>query len=163
MRIFQFLGTEDHLTEEFYYEKLDVGLSRMGLTWSEFKDSLVSDHPLIQFKYALPVMMVLASGSFKRKGLNPEEEVNPRIFKFWQECSNLLRKELKKDKPSHGLGHVPWSIVFKLPRGWFFKRRYIKFVRSEKLLKQIRKASASFHPQLKSHVFNITLIKEEWA
>ncbi|MFW9930888.1 MAG: hypothetical protein ACFFD1_15985, partial [Candidatus Thorarchaeota archaeon] len=60
LRIFQFVTTKPNLTEDFYFKKIDQGLDRVGSNWQLFTEKLGKSHSLIQFKYALPLMMILA-------------------------------------------------------------------------------------------------------
>ena len=155
LRIFQFVNTRSYLTEEFYFTKIDEGLNDKGQTWKDFSSSLGHEHSLIQFKYALPIMMVLASGNFVRKPFDPKEKVLPGIFNFWQTCTNVV-KSLNKNPNSFPKNYpLLWNFIFNLPRGWFFQSKNVKYVLSDKFLKNIEKTSYEFNPEMDCYMMNI--------
>ncbi|MFX1339808.1 MAG: hypothetical protein ACFFDK_14440 [Promethearchaeota archaeon] len=150
LRIFQFVNTQSYLTEEFYFTKIDEGLNAKNQSWEEFSSGLGNVHSLVQFKYALPLMMVLASGNFVRKPFDPEEKINPRIFDFWQTCTNIVKsKQSIKNTPSL------WNFIFNLPRGWFFESKHVKYVLSDKFLKTIIQSTVEFDSKMESYLINI--------
>jgi len=154
VRIFQFVRTEAYLTEEFYYNKLEQALSTLELNWDGFIEEIESTHHLIQFKYALPLMLVLSSKEFKREPLHPEDLINAEIFTFWIECSKKIRsfnREIDTQEPK-----VPrlWNFVFKLPRGWFIDKTYRDYVQHKNFFREFRKIKAEYDPILKSNLVN---------
>jgi len=157
LRIFQFVNTQSYLTEEFYYTKIDEGLSDKNQNWKEFSSSLGNEHSLIQFKYALPIMMVLASRNFVRKPFNSEEKIDPRIFDFWQTCTNIVHVKSSDKNPILNTKNYPilWNFIFNLHRGWFFQSKQVKYVLSDKFLNNITKTSIEFNTEMDSNIVNI--------
>jgi hypothetical protein len=136
LRIFQFVKTGPELTEEFYFRKIDQGLEKIGSNWDQFSKSLGIEHSLAQFKYVLPLMMILASGSFSRKPIDKDYIVNGNIFKFWEVCTSKIKiysTKVHLDKFPIKL----WNFIFKFPRNWFFDEKFLKIVQSKKLFSLI--------------------------
>jgi len=150
LRIFQFVDTQTYLTENFYYTKIDEGLRDNNQNWKDFSNYLGNIHSLIQFKYALPLMMVLASGNFVRKPFDPEEKIHPQIFDFWQTCTNIV-----KSTQTNSNYPLLWNFIFNLPRGWFFQSKHVKYVLSDKFLIDITKSSVDFNSKMDSYMINI--------
>ena len=155
LRIFQFVNTQSYLKEEFYFAKIDEGLSDKNQNWKEFSSSLGNEHSLIQFKYALPIMMVLASGNFVRKPFDSEEKIFPGIFDFWQTCTNIVKSSDKNPILNTKNYPILWNFIFNLPRGWFFQSKQVKYVLSDKFLNNITKTSIEFNTEMDSYMVNI--------
>ncbi|MHA1731557.1 MAG: hypothetical protein ACTSU5_06420 [Promethearchaeota archaeon] len=147
LRIFQFIDTRPGLTREFFYGKLDESLEGAGSDWQQFSALLGDGHPLVQYKYALPVTMVLATGGFSREPIGPEGEVSPRLFQFWRACASARERCLKS---ARGPGRVdsrarrPWYFTFRLPRGWFLDRNYLEVVTGGLLPEKIAGGTCRF-------------------
>jgi hypothetical protein len=155
LRIFQFVNTRSYLTEEFYFAKIDEGLNNRNQNWNDFASSLGFEHSLIQFKYALPIMMVLASGNFARKPFDPEEKILPGIFNFWQTCTTIVKSLYKKNNSFTNNNYWLWNFIFNLPRGWFAQSKKIKYILSNRFLKNIEESSVEFDNNLESYLVNI--------
>ena len=155
LRIFQFVNTRSYLTEEFYFAKIDEGLNNRNQNWNDFASSLGFEHSLIQFKYALPIMMVLASGNFARKPFDPKEKILPGIFNFWQTCTTIVRNFKIKTNTLIKNNHLLWNFIFNLPRGWFVQSKKVKYVLSDRFLNDIKESSIIFDSDLESYLVKI--------
>jgi len=151
LRIFQFIKTSPDLTIDLYYSKVDEALAEIGINWITFAKSLEDKHTVIQFKYSLPLVMLLASGSFKREPINNEDKIDPKLFYFWQNCCEKV-SFLKNNKIPRA-----WNFIFGLPIGWFFKKEYMNYVRSEQFLNDLRKIPAKYDPNFDSYFVNFKL------
>ncbi|TFG28711.1 MAG: hypothetical protein EU532_04695 [Promethearchaeota archaeon] len=156
LRIFQFINTRPYLTEDFYYAKLYEALNNINQNWEDFSGSLGVEHSQIQFKYALPIMMVLASGNFARKPFDPKEKLLPGIFNFWNTCTNMIKISNEKPESYSNNTHVLWNFVFNLPRGWFFQSKHVRYILSNKFLTNIEKTKVEFNPEMDCYLVNIT-------
>jgi len=145
LRIFQFIETSPDLTTDLYFSKIDDALAQIGIDWNIFAKSLEGKHTVIQFKYGLPLVMLLASGSFKREPINHEDKINPKLFYFWQTCCEKV-KDIKIPRA--------WNFIFGLPRGWFFKEEYMNYIKSEQFLKDLRKIPSKYDPNFDSYFVN---------
>ena len=155
LRIFQFINVRPYLTREFFYSKIDETLNLIGQDWTDFVESLGNEHIYIQFKYTLPVMMVLAAGEFKRKPLEKEGYVLSNIFTFWQTCI----KNIKKFKENSASIPTLWHFNFELPPGWFIQQDYLNYVMSDEFFKTIEKATPLYDAELKCYIVNIKFFR----
>ncbi len=146
LRIFQFVGTRPELTEEFYFNKLKKALEAQGRSWLEFQQRLGSVHAFIQFKYALPLMMILAAGEFFRKPIGPEEDLKPEIFQFWEIVCQIARDHT--DEGPTGL----WNFVFKFPWGWFFEKKHLQYVLGAKFFEDLVQAPVRQDKTTRAHL-----------
>ncbi len=127
LRIFQFVSTKPDLTENFYFKKIEEGLDNVGSNWEIFSEKLIKSHSLIQFKYVLPLMMILASGSFSRTPIDKDFIVNKNIYRFWEVCvSKVNTYILNSEDKRFNL----WNFVFQFPRNWFQNHEYVKIIRN---------------------------------
>jgi hypothetical protein len=117
MRIFQFITVKPYLTEKFYFHKIEKGLASIDMTWEEFQENLRKVHPQIQFKYALPLMMILSSKEFRREPIDDSFRIQPEIFSFWSTCAKIIERAISTDPKSES---QLFYIVFDFPRHWFF-------------------------------------------
>ncbi|MFX1310954.1 MAG: hypothetical protein ACFE8C_14750, partial [Promethearchaeota archaeon] len=96
LRIFQFVDTKPHLTEEFYYKKLKESIEKADneifneLTWDSLKDQYLIHSYKIQMRYSLALLMILAFGGFQRMGMKINTGVSHKLLLFW----TLLSKEV---------------------------------------------------------------------
>ena len=157
LRIFQFIETSPDLTIDLYYSKIDEALAKIGINWNIFAKSLEDKHTVIQFKYGLPLVMLLASGSFKREPINHEDKIDPKIFYFWQNCCEKVSFHLKGTFLKDIKIPRAWNFIFGLPRGWFFKKEYMNYIRSEQFLKDLRKVPSKYDPNFDSYFVNFKL------
>lgn len=155
LRIFQFVNTQPYLTEEFYYTKLYEGLKASNQDWESFANSLGNKHSLIQFKYALPIMMVLASENFARKPFNPEEKILHKIFDFWKICSTIVKSLEKDNQTFKRKSHLIWNFIFNFPRGWFLQSKHLKYVLSDLFLSDIEKSPIEYNSEMEWYLVNI--------
>ena len=118
LRIFQFVKTKSYLTEEFYfnvlkesirpeYEELDTSFQ-----WSSIKTEKLSNIYKFQLKYALPFLMLLAFGQFRRLRLKENQTISPKLLQFWM----LLSSEVKE----RGLNEkeLVWNVYFENVPFW---------------------------------------------
>jgi hypothetical protein len=157
LRIFQFIETSPDLMKGLYFSKVDEALAQIGINWNMFTKSLEDKHTIIQFKYGLPLVMLLASGSFKREPINHEDKIDPKLFYFWQNCCKKVSFYLKET--SKKVSKIPrvWNFIFGLPRDWFFKKEYMNYIRSEQFLKDLRKIPSKYDPNFNSYFVNFKL------
>jgi len=154
LRVFQFINTEDYLTKDFYYSKIEEGLRKSAMNWEEFKRKLGNNNPKIQFKYALPIMMILAMEKFKRKPIDENSNIKPNLFQFWIECCEKLDNVInKRTKLKSSL----FYYVFELPRTWFLKDKYIIKVRSNRLIDQIKQGKFVFNKKIYGYILHISI------
>ena len=146
LRIFQFITINSELTENFYYRKIEQGLEEIGSNWQLFKERLGNTHSLIQFKYTLPLMMILASGSFSRTPIDNNFIVNKKIFQFWEVCTSKVIKNI-----IHKNRVTLWNIIFQFPRNWFRDIDFLKLLRSESLFALIERARPVFDDSLSAY------------
>ncbi|MFX0031356.1 MAG: hypothetical protein ACFE9P_01730 [Candidatus Hermodarchaeota archaeon] len=158
LRIFQFVDTNSELTKELYYSKIEGALRETGNSWENFIKSLQDEHTVIQFKYALPLLMVLASTSFKREPIKYDDQVDPRLFLFWQNCCEKVRYYQRKNQRKEKKIPKLWNFIFELPRGWFYKKEYIDFLRSEKLFDYLKKITPIYSSEFDNYFVNFSLI-----
>jgi hypothetical protein len=113
LRIFQFITVKQYLTEDFYYSKIEEGLALIGKNWEQFQKSLGEVHPRIQFKYTLPLMMILSMKEFRREPIDESITVQGDIFSFWTACSQTVGKFISKHLDSKS---NLFYYVFDFPR-----------------------------------------------
>ncbi|TFG02614.1 MAG: hypothetical protein EU539_12945 [Promethearchaeota archaeon] len=154
-RIFQFIETQNYLTKDFFYDKIDEALASINLDWNEFKDSLGKVHAIIQFKYALPIMMILASGSFKREPLDPKERIQTRIFNFWKICGEIVKKVDKKSLKVKNNDIVLWNFIFEFSRGSIFKPSFFNYIFSDEFFNTLQGQIPRFDSELNNYLINI--------
>ncbi|MFW9947250.1 MAG: hypothetical protein ACFFDX_10530, partial [Candidatus Odinarchaeota archaeon] len=157
LRIFQFIDTSPDLMIDLYYSKVDEALAEIGLNWNTFAKSLEKKHTVIQFKYGLPLVMLLASGSFKREPIKNKDKIDPKLFYFWQNCCEKVSLHLKETSKEETIIPQVWNFIFELPRGWFFKKEYINYIRSEEFLKNLRKIPYKYEPNFNSYFVKFKL------
>ena len=146
LRIFQFVSTKPNLTEDFYFRKIDEGLEKIGSNWQLFKRKLSKVHPLIQYKYALPLMMILASGSFFRSPIDKDFIVDSNIYRFWEVCTSKVKKNtLYYDRTNL------WNIIFQFPRNWFQNLNFLNIFRAEKLFFLIDITKPTLEPSFSTY------------
>ncbi|MFX0070358.1 MAG: hypothetical protein ACFFAO_04630, partial [Candidatus Hermodarchaeota archaeon] len=155
LRIFQFVETQNYLTKDFFYDKIDESLARINLNWNQFKISLGKVHPLIQFKYALAIMMILASGSFKREPLTPSEEIQPYIFNFWEVCANMVKNFRHTHQPNKKREFMLWNFIFEFPYRSIFKPKFLKYVSSGSLFNNLKEQTPKYDSELNQYIINI--------
>jgi len=157
LRIFQFIETSPDLIIDSYYSKVDEALAEIGINWNIFTKSLERKHTVIQFKYGLPLVMLLASGSFKREPIKNEDKIDPKLFYFWQNCCEKVSFHLKETSKKDNKIPRIWNFIFGLPRGWFFKKEYMDYIRSQDFLKDLRKIPSKYDPNFDSYFVNFKL------
>jgi len=154
LRIFQFVNTKDYLTRDFYFSKIEEGLQKAKMGWEKFEKILGQNHPKIQFKYALPIMMILATEKFKRKSIEKNAETHPKIFQFWKLSCEKLNKFLSKNNE---LISPLCYYVFNLPRTWFSEKKYIDLVKSRQFIINIKKNDFQFNREIFGYLLNIQI------
>ena len=157
LRIFQFIDTKSYLTKEFYFSKIDNCLNFIGSNWSHFVNLLGKNHSIIQFKYALPIMAVLALGRFKREPLNKEDTVKSEIFKFWKVCCQIIDSFNFNNKQANSEVPKLWNITFKIPRGWFLNVNYINLILSELFFNTLENSAPKYVQETDSYDLNVPI------
>ncbi len=155
LRIFQFITVKPYLTENFYYSKIEEGLALIGTDWKQFQSSLGDEHPRIQFKYTLPLMMILSMKEFRREPVNESTLVQGDIFSFWSACSQIVGKFLSKNPNSK---FNLFYYVFDFPRSWFFNSDYIEKIKRN-VIKVLSSATFSFDSTLSDYIVDISFDK----
>ncbi|NVM02071.1 MAG: HD domain-containing protein [Candidatus Helarchaeota archaeon] len=137
LRIFQLIGTKPQLTHNFFVEKIKdsvkIFLNKTinEKNWLEFKQTYLSENYLIQLKYALPILMVLASGEFKR--IFRPKTVNTNLIHFWINLNQKIKKENEKSK----FKNENWNVIFEgIPHWSLLKDSFSQFLDKE-LLKTV--------------------------
>ncbi|MHA1299732.1 MAG: hypothetical protein ACTSO9_09880 [Candidatus Helarchaeota archaeon] len=152
LRIFQNVGTKPLLTYEYFIEKiknsaeiyLNKKLNHEG--WEEFKISCLSKIYLIQLKYALPVLMIIASGEFKR--IFKPETVNTNLIDFWIHLNQKIDRENEKSK----FKNENWNVIFDgLPHWSKFKGLFTKIMDRNRNRSIIESASVKFDDKRKEN------------
>lgn len=146
LRIFQFVSTKPNLTENFYFRKIDQGLEKIGANWQLFKEILGNSHSIIQYKYALPLMMILASGSFSRSPIDKDFIINKNLYRFWEVSTSKVKKNIVHQKRV-----TLWNIIFQFPRNWFRDIDFLKLLRSKSLFALIERARPVFDDSLSAY------------
>ena len=113
LRIFQFVETKPHLTEDFYFQKLKESIKTTEskfmstLTWELITKNYLTQSYKIQLNYSLAFLMILAFGSLQRMGLKINTGISYKLVLFW----TLLCKEI--NSRSEIEEESPWNIFFK--------------------------------------------------
>lgn len=157
LRIFQFVNTKPELTEKLYYTIIEDGLRDSGANWENFIQSLQDKHTFIQFKYALPVLMVLALFSFKRDPIKNNEKVDSKLFQFWQTCCDKVFYYCNKTHRKNNTIPKLWNFTFKLPQGWFYKKKYVDYIRSEKFILSLKNITPKYDMNFDNYFVNFSL------
>ncbi|MFX0133830.1 MAG: hypothetical protein ACFFDN_09305 [Candidatus Hodarchaeota archaeon] len=141
LRIFQLIGTKPQLTYNFFIEKIkksvEVFLNKTmnENEWLEFKQTYLSDIYLIQLKYALPILMVLASGEFKR--IFRPKTVNTNLIHFWINLNQRIKKENEISK----FRNENWNVIFEgIPHWTRLKNSFSQFLDKDRLKTVIENA-----------------------
>jgi hypothetical protein len=153
LRIFQFVSTQSYLTENFYYSKIKQGLTKIGKNWVQFRRSLGQNHPRIQLKYALPLLMILSTNNFKRGPIKESIRVQEDIFNFWTLCANKVRKTISS--LPHSKNNL-FYFIFDLPQHWFFDLEFRKDIKKN-ILKKILFSSFSFNECISENIITIRI------
>lgn len=153
LRIFQFITVKPHLTKEFYISKVEDGLAHIGSSWDEFQQTLKKNHPRIQFKYALPLMMILSTKEFSRAPIDNSFEMQSEIFSFWRKCTEIVERKISNISDSR---FSLFYFVFDFPRHWFFKSEYRNKIRTY-LIDALSNAKSYFNETLSGHIITISL------
>jgi hypothetical protein len=160
LRIFQFVGTEPYLSEEFYYNLIIDSLhaipyedfSFAKIEWEQLKESVLSQSCKIQIKYGLAFLMILAFGSFYRARVNEDVEISHKLILFWM----LLCKETKKRsiQNEHGL----WNVYILGIHNWFELSRSNFMKIDEQLVSTIIQEAESYYDDvLREFTLNLDL------
>ncbi|MEJ2248850.1 MAG: HD domain-containing protein [Candidatus Lokiarchaeota archaeon] len=153
IRIFQFIDTKDYLNEEFFYTKIDNNIKSQTLRNHLPIESKLDYAHLIQFKYALGIMMILAQDQFMREPPSKTITIKKEIFEFWKICNEKVRKyynNMKTNQYSHSL----WYFVFHFPPNWYFQSNYIQYVKSRKFLNDLIKTEPVYQKNINSYIIS---------
>jgi len=153
LRIFQFITLKPYLTNEFYFSKVEDGLANIGSNWNEFQQILKENHPRIQFKYALPLMMILSTKEFSREPIDDSFKIQSEIFSFWRKCTEIVERKISSISNSR---FSLFYIVFDFPRHWFFNSEYRSKIRTH-LIETLSNAKSYFNETLSGHIITISL------
>ena len=146
LRIFQFVTSNATLTVDFYFRKIDQGLDKIGGNWQLFKEKLGNSHSLIQYKYALALLMILASGSFSRSPIDKDFIISENLYRFWEVCTSKVKKNTL-----HQNRVTLWNIIFQFPRNWFRDVNFLKTFRPESFFTFIERAKPVFDDSLSAY------------
>ena len=145
LRIFQFVKTEPHLTEEFYFNVLKESIrpecekKNQILNWNLIKNKYLSNIYKFQTKYALAFLMLLAFGELKRLGLKQNQVISPKLLLFWIFLSSEVQKRGLSEK------EVIWNIYFeKLPFWSDMTKSFIEKLEINELKAIIKNATIKF-------------------
>jgi hypothetical protein len=149
LRIFQFINTEPHLTEEFYFTALKESIRSecedrgVNFDWDSIKSTYLSNIYKFQVKYALPLLMLLAFGEFKRAQI--EKKVSANLLKFWISLSTEINnRELNAE--------CVWNIYFeKMPFWSDITQGFIEKLEIDKLKSIIKAATVKFDDKRKEY------------
>lgn len=153
LRIFQFITVKPSLTKEFYYSKIEKGLANFGTTWNKFENNLGKNHSRLQFKYALPLMMILSTKKFRREPIDASFHIQPEIFSFWENCAKIVDRKIYNLPNSI---YNSFYIVFDFPRYWFFKSDIREKIKNN-IIKALKNSSFSFDPNTSDYILTINL------
>ncbi len=147
MRIFQFIGTEPYLSEEFYFNTIKASLNSIPfekynftrMEWEKLKENVLNQSCKIQIKYGLAFLMILTFGSFHRARVKEDVKISHKLILFWL----LLCRETKKrsTKDENGL----WNIYILGIYNWFTLTGKNFRQIDEKLISTIIQESKSFY------------------
>lgn len=147
LRIFQFVGTEPYLSEEFYYNVIkrsfesipfeDFSFAR--IEWENMKESILNQSCKIQIKYGLAFLMILAFGSFHRATVKQDVEISHKLVLFWM----LLCREMKKRSIKNE--DALWNVYILGIHNWFTLSRNNFMKIDEKLISNVIKEAESFY------------------
>ena len=153
MRIFQFITVKPYLTEEFYFSKIENGLANIGTSWKEFQEKLRDVHPRFQFKYALPLMMVLSSKKFRREAIDDSFTIQSKIFSFWSTCADIIENKISKESNSN---FDLFYLVFDFPRHWFFNSPDRERIRAN-IINALHSSTFSFDAKKSAYILTIDM------
>ncbi|MHA1649150.1 MAG: hypothetical protein ACTSYB_03060 [Candidatus Helarchaeota archaeon] len=152
LRIFQFVHTKPHLTQEFYYsilrESLRPECEKRGITfqWQEVKKRFLPHIYKFQLKYALPLLMLLAFGEFKRFRLKENQKISPKLLQFWILLSQEVTRRGLSEK------EVVWNIYFEnLPFWSEITNSFIQKLEIHRLKGIINAAKLDFDEERKEY------------
>jgi len=153
IRIFQFVNTKAFLSEDFFYSKIAESLKIIESSYEEFQSQITNLHHLVQFKYALPIMMILATHKFLREPPSTNFTIKSEIFKFWKLC---CEKSMEFIKLSEEDGKVPFlsHFVFHFPANWYFKEEFMNYIPSKKFLNDLKEVKPLINRNLKRLIFS---------
>lgn len=117
LRAFSHIGTQPHLTAQFYQQKVIEGAERYAQRplpleeWQAFKEVHLNKFPQVQFKYALGLLCLLSFrdlGRF-REGCTPTTQVNSQLF----ELLSCLNHRIAQEEQNQALpADRPWDVIF---------------------------------------------------
>ncbi|MHA1264671.1 MAG: hypothetical protein ACTSRS_05470 [Candidatus Helarchaeota archaeon] len=158
LRIFQFVETAPHLTAEFYYKVLKESIKKrefpelQRLSWNEIKHSYLHNIYKFQLHYALPFLMILAFGEFKRAKLKERQSISSNLILFWISLSQeITRRNL--DVPE-----AVWHIYFEnLPFWSEMNKQFITKLQIGKLREVIRQGTIKYDKKKDEYSFYLNL------
>jgi hypothetical protein len=160
LRIFQFIGTEPYLSEQFYYKTIEASLNSIPyeefnftrMEWEELKVHTLGQSYKIQIKYGLAFLMILAFGSFHRAIVKENVKISHKLILFWM----LLCRETK-NRSIEDLDGL-WNVYVLGIHNWFALSS-IDFARiSEQLIANVIKEAESFYDNvLREYTLNLNL------
>jgi len=166
LRIFQFITTQPHLTQEFYFNKLRSSINSIPnnvyaiSNWQNLVNRSLKESCRIQIKYGLAFLMILAFGSFHRATFNQNVVISPNLISFWI----ILTEEIFKR--SQGDTKALWNVYILGIKNWFsipsksLIKINIPFIRS-----LISNAKSEYNKIINEYFLNLDLsqIEEEFA
>ncbi|TXT60130.1 MAG: hypothetical protein BAJALOKI2v1_130012 [Promethearchaeota archaeon] len=159
LRIFQFIGTEPHLTKRFYYKKLKESIKGYNVpifkngNWKKIREDLLPSYK-IQIKYGLGVLMLFAFGKFFRKGMEKSSKVSNSLLFFWLLLSKKIKK-LSKGNPS-----FLWNVSFKgIPNWSTYNRRSELLIKMEEISEIIENSTLNLDENTKEYHLSVNVDK----
>ena len=154
LRIFQFVKTKPYLTEEFYFNVLkesirpDYEKQDTPFQWGSTKTEYLSNIYKFQLKYALPFLMLLAFGQFKRFRLKENQKLSSKLIKFWILLSSEVKKRGLKDE------EAVWNVYFeKVPFWSEITKSFVDKLEINKIQSIIHDAKLVFDNKKKEYNF----------
>jgi hypothetical protein len=160
LRIFQFIGTEPYLTEQFYYNIIkaslddlpfeDFNFKRIG--WDNLIETELRQSSKIQIKYGLAFLMILTFGSFHRATIKEDVKISHKLLLFWL----LLCREVQNR--SYENKNAIWNVYILGITNWFALSRKDFSKIDEHLISMIIKSgNSSYDKKLKEYTLNLDL------
>ncbi len=154
LRIFQFVGTKPYLTEQFYYNLLKESIrseykeKEINFQWKIIKNEYLSNTYKFQLNYALPFLMLLAIGEFKRLSLKQNQTISSKLIKFWMSLSLEVKKRGLNDE------EMVWNIYFeKIPFWSEITKNFVNKLEMDNIESIIHAAKLVFNDKKKEYNF----------
>lgn len=152
LRIFQLIGTNPKFTYDFFIDKIKDSVQRFlnnemdEKDWIKFKQNYLSETYKAQLKYALPFLIILAYGEFKR-AFQPKP-VNTDLIHFWICLNQKIKEENAKTKFKDQI----WNVIFEnLPHWSELKESLSQILNKDLINSVIQNAKVQFDIERKEN------------